>query len=145
MHELKSSLLGGSGGSSSSWELWVDKGESLELVLVQVLNHFLIGRGQHRRVACEKTVKVLGIPSTLLKRVGRDGVQGRGGLGRGGVEMERTGWMGVGWGEKERKTKEGEWRVEPGCEMTLLEHGFKHQNKGPVLGVRLIQLSVHIG
>lgn len=64
---------------------------------------------------------------------------------RGGVnwEGEEWGWrgmdgFGVGWGEKERKTKEGEWRVEPGCEMTLLEHGFKHQNKGPVLGVRLI-------
>lgn len=83
MHELKSSLLSGSGGGSTSWELWVDKGESLELVLVQVLNHFLIGRGQHGRVACEKTVKVLCIPSTLLRRVGRDEVQGRGRMGKG--------------------------------------------------------------
>lgn len=78
MHELKSSLLCSSGGSRSSWELWVDKGESLELVLVQVLNHFLIGRGQHRRVACEKAIKVLSIPSTLLRRAGRSGVHGRG-------------------------------------------------------------------
>lgn len=97
LYELKSSLLGDRGGSSSSWELWVDKGESLELVLVQVLNHFLIGRGQHRWVACEKTVKVLSIPSTLLRR---DGVQGRGGLGRGrsGDEEEWMDWGGVGWG-----------------------------------------------
>lgn len=41
--------------------------------------------------------------------------------------MERNGWIGVGFREKERKTKEGEWWVEPGCEMTLLEHGFKYQ------------------
>lgn len=138
VHELKSSLLGGRGGSNS-WELWVDKGESLELVLVQVLNHFLIRRGQHRWVACEKTVKVLSIPSTLLRRVGRDGVQGRGADGeRGGAGMERNGWIGVGLGGKERRTKEGEWRVEPGCEMTLLEHGFKYHNKVPVLRVCLI-------
>lgn len=83
MRELKSSLLSGSGGGSISWELWVDKGESLELVLVQVLNHFLIGRGQHWRMACEKTVKVLCIPSTLLRRVERDEVQGRGWMGKG--------------------------------------------------------------
>lgn len=73
MRELKSSLL--SGGGSVSLELGVDKGESLELVLVQVLNHFLIGRGQHRRVAREKAVKVLRIPSALLRRAGRNGVQ----------------------------------------------------------------------
>lgn len=92
MRELKSSLLGGSGGSSSSsWEFWVDKGESLELVLVQVLNHFLIGRGQHRWVACEKTVKVLSIPSTLWSRVGRDGVQGGLNWEGGGVGMEGDG------------------------------------------------------
>lgn len=130
VHELKSSLLGGSGGSSISWELWVDKGESLELVLVQVLNHFLIGRGQHRRVACEKTVKVLGLPSTLLRRVGRDGVPGGGGWTGKGKNWDGEEWVdcgGVG-GEKERKTKEGEWRVEPGCEMTLLEHGVKYLN-----------------
>lgn len=143
VHELKSSLLGGSGGSSISWELWVDKGESLELVLVQVLNHFLIGRGQHRWVACEKTVKVLRIPSTLLRRVGRDESTGEGvDRVKGGVGMERNGWIRVGWeGQKKRKTKEGEWWVEPGCEMTLLEHGFKYQNKLPELGVRLVQLS----
>lgn len=41
---------------------------------------------------------------------------------------------GVGGGDKERKTKEGEWRVEPVCEVTLLEHGFKYQNKVPILG-----------
>ncbi|KAA8584896.1 hypothetical protein FQN60_003590 [Etheostoma spectabile] len=52
----------------SHFHTMVDKGESLELVLVQVLNHFVIGRGQHRRVACEKAVKVLGFPSTLLRR-----------------------------------------------------------------------------
>lgn len=94
MRELKSSLLGGSGGSVSSGELWVDKGESLELVLVQVLNHFLIGRGQHRRVASEKTVKVLGVPSALLRRMGvgvgggGEGVECR---GRGGLERGRSG------------------------------------------------------
>lgn len=85
MHELKSSLLSGSGGSSIPGELWVDKGESVELVLVQVLNHFLVGRGQHWRMAREKTVKVLSIPSTLLRRVGRDEIRG------GGVGMDRNG------------------------------------------------------
>lgn len=47
------------------------------------------------------------------------------------------GWIGMnelGWGGKERKTKEGEWRVEPVCEMTLLEHGFKYPKKVPILG-----------
>lgn len=81
--ELESSLLCGSGGGLVPGELRVEKGESLELVLVQVLNHFLVRRGQHRRVACEKTVKVLRIPSTLLRRVERDEIQGGGG--------ERTG------------------------------------------------------
>lgn len=81
--ELESSLPCGSGGGLVPRELWVDKGESLELVLVQVLNHFLVRRGQHRWVACEKTVKVLRIPSTLLRRVGRDDIQG-GGWGGGG-------------------------------------------------------------
>lgn len=81
VHGLKSSLHGGSGGSSGSGELRVDKGESLELVLVQVLYHFLVGRGQHWRVACEKAVKVLGISSTLLRRVGRDGARGEWGSG----------------------------------------------------------------
>lgn len=41
-------------------------------------------------------------------------------------------WGGV--GKKERKTKEGEWWVEPGCEMTLFEHSFKYQNKCQDLG-----------
>lgn len=77
MYKPKSSLLGG--GASISLELLVDKGESLEFVLVQVLNHFLIGRGQHWRVACEKAVKVLGVPSTLLRRGG--GRVGEGGVG----------------------------------------------------------------
>lgn len=82
---LKSSL---GSGASISLELCVDKGESLEFVLVQVLNHFLIGRGQHWWVACEKAVKVLGVPSTLLKGWG-------GGEGRGGGAQE---WMGKeGW------------------------------------------------
>lgn len=43
--------------------------------------------------------------------------------------------MGQGWGHKGRKTKEGAWWVELGCEMTLLEHGFKYQNKVPTRGV----------
>lgn len=77
--ELESSLLCGGGGGLVPRELRVEKGESLELVLVQVLNHFLVRRGQHRRVACEKTVKVLRIPSTLLRRVERDEIQGGGG------------------------------------------------------------------
>lgn len=143
MHELKSSLL--SGGGSVSLELGVDKGESLELVLVQVLNHFLIGRGQHRRVACEKAVKVLRIPSALLRRAGRNGVQRGGGgswmEGKGKGRVGRcTGMDGVGVeeggvGVRRRKTKEGQWRVESGCEMTSLEHGFKYRNKVPNLGV----------
>lgn len=98
MHELKSSLLGGSGGSSIPWELLVDIGESLELVLVQVLNHFLIRRGQHRRVAREKTVKVLGLPSTLLRKVGWGWSSGDGAEREGeGEELERRGmerWLG---------------------------------------------------
>lgn len=53
-------------------------------------------------------------------------------------------WGGVGWGqeEEERRTKEGEWRIEPGHEMTLPEHGFKYQNKVPAPGVGLTQLSL---
>lgn len=78
VHELESSLLCGSSGGLVPRVLRVDKGESLELVLVQVLNHFLVRRGQHRRVAGEKTVKVLCFPSTLLRRVERDEIQGGG-------------------------------------------------------------------
>lgn len=101
--ELESSLLCGSAGGLIPGVLWVDKGESLELVLVQVLNHFLVRRGQHRRVACEKTVKVLRIPSTLLRRVGRDEIQGwgEGRSGDGQKWMECRGW------DKGRKTKRG--------------------------------------
>lgn len=85
--ELESSLLCGSAGGLIPGELGVDKGESMELVLVQVLNHFLVRRGQHWRVACEKTVKVLRIPSTLLRRVGRGEIQGgQGGGGEVGEE-----------------------------------------------------------
>lgn len=114
--ELESSLL--CGGGLIPGELRVDKGESLELVLVQVLNHFLVRRGQHRRVASEKTVKVLRIPSTLLRRVERDEVQGGGrgrtGQGRGAEEwgwIEVDGWQG--W-DKGGKQKQGEWRVNQG-------------------------------
>lgn len=118
---LKSSLLGGSGGGRVSWELRVDKGEPLELVLVQVLNHFLVRWRQHRRMASEKSVKVLGLPSALLEEGGRRGWRAGGGEG---------GWIGMdgvgGEEEEEKKTKEGEWQVEPRCEMTSLENGFKY-------------------
>jgi len=129
--ELKSSVPGGRGDSVSSGELGVDKGEAHELVLVQVLNHFLVGGGQHRRVAGEKTVKVLGVPATLLRRRRRKEGEGgvhRGGEGWGGVGMERNGWFGEGGG-----TKEGQWWVEPGCEMTQRGHGFKYLNEEPAL------------
>lgn len=105
--ELESSLLCGSAGGLIPGVLWVDKGESLELVLVQVLNHFLVRRGQHRRVACEKTVKVLGIPSTLLRRVGRDEIQGWGGRGEEWGWTEVDGVQGVGQGEENKKRGSG--------------------------------------
>lgn len=66
--------------------------------------------------------------------------KGQSGKGRSGDGEYWMDWGGL-WG-KGRKTKEGEWWVEPGCEMTLLEHGFKYQNKVPELGVSLIQLSL---
>lgn len=100
---LESSLLG-AGSSSVSWELGVDKGESLELVLVQVLNHFLIGRRQHRRVACEKAVKVLRIPSTLLRRAEEEGE---------GWSMGKKRGAGGGWmdeGEEEEEEEENKRR-----------------------------------
>lgn len=101
MLERESSLL--CGGGLIPGELRVDKGESLELILVQVLNHFLVRRGQHWRVACEKTVKVLCIPSTLLRRVERDEIQGGGGVG-----MDRSGWIaGVGQGEENKNRGSG--------------------------------------
>lgn len=118
--ELKSSLLSGSGGSHASRELGVEKGESLELVLVQVLNHFLIRWGQHRWVTCEKTVKVLGFPSALLRRMGGGwSTRGRGGFGKGeGRTRDGQEWMEwVGAGGEENKRGE-EWQVETRCEMT---------------------------
>lgn len=54
---------------------------------------------------------------------------------------EEWGWIGMdelqgvgGW-NKGRKTKEGEWPIESGCEMTSLEHGFKYENTVPILSV----------
>lgn len=75
--------------------------------MVQILNHFLIGRGQHRRVACEKTVKVFGISSTLLREGGRGGMEYKAGgdLGRGRVGMDRSGWIKVGWGVEGEENK----------------------------------------
>lgn len=56
------------------------------------------------------------------------------GRGSGGCTGMDGGW---GWGSRSGarggKQKEGQWRVESGCEMTLLEHGFKYQNKVPNL------------
>lgn len=118
--ELKSSLLGSGGGSSTCWELRVDKGESLELVLVQVLNHLLVRGGQHRRVAREKAVKVLGLPSALSRRAG-EGMD---------WEKEEWGWTGMdGAGEGRWRGKTKEKGMEPRCEMTSLGNGFKYQNK----------------
>lgn len=120
--ELKSSLLGSSGGGSTCWELWVDIGESLELILVQVLNHLLIRGGQHRRVASEKAVKVLGLPSTLSRRAGERGMdweEEERGDGQEWMEQVRV------EGEEKQKKK----GMEPRCEMTSLGNGFKYQNK----------------
>lgn len=118
--ELKSSLLGSSGGSNTCWELRVDIGESLELVLVQVLNHLLVRGGQHRRVACEKAVKVLSLPSALSRRV-REGMV---------WEEEKWGWTGMdGAGEGRRRGKTKEKGMEPRCEVISLGNGFKYQNK----------------
>lgn len=50
------------------------------------------------------------------------------GEGGGGVGMDRSGWM-AGGGTRGGKQKQGEWRGEPGCEMTSLEHGFKYQKR----------------
>ena len=81
-------------------------------------------------MACEKTVKVLCVPSTLLRRVGRDEVQGR---GEGGwIGMDELGG-GVRGGVRKGKQKKGNGGLSR-CEMTLLEHGFKKLNKVPILG-----------
>lgn len=63
---------------------------------------------------------------------------GEGSVGKGRVGMERNEWIGV--GKEERKTKQGEWWVEPGREMTSLEHRFKYQNTCQ----DLIQLSISL-
>lgn len=59
----------------------------------------------------------------------------RGG-GRGGMGMDRSGWSARG-GTRGGKQKEGEWRGEPGCEMTSLEHGFKYQKRVPIRSPRV--------
>lgn len=51
------------------------------------------------------------------------------------IGMDGVGVEEGGVGVRGRKTKEGQWRVESGCEMTSLEHGFKYRNKVPNLGV----------
>lgn len=67
---------------------------------------------------------------------GWGGMKYRGGGGRGGVGMDRSGWS-AGGGTRGGKQKEGEWWGEPGCEMTSLEHGFKYQKKVPTRSPRV--------
>lgn len=58
-----------------------------------------------------------------------------------GGRGEEWGWTEVdgvqGGGTRGGKQKEGEWRGEPGCEMTSLEHGFKYQKKVPIRSPRV--------